>query len=71
MVQALIEIPRQVREHRIAGWKAEDRDRMRCQYCGSESGEIDYTTSGEKVFLCMSCFRWAILKDRLEKDVGK
>ena len=47
---------------------------MKCGKCGSESGDVEYMTTGRKIFYCFSCFNWTLfenpLLDRMEKDVG-
>ena len=42
----------------------------KCSNCGSESGDVEYLSTGRRVFRCHSCFHWSVLPDRLEKDVG-
>ena len=47
---------------------------MKCSNCGSESGDVDYLSSGRMMFYCFSCFNWTLfenpLLDRIERDIG-
>ena len=47
---------------------------MRCNNCGSESGDIEFSMKGRRFFHCFSCMEFTVidnpLLDRTERDVG-